>query len=761
MNRVREGTLFGEEQAEATSASTPKLYCSVAVNRPLRREFSYSVPDELADSIAVGMRVAVNFSGSKEIGVVVALATECDLDPKKVRPIRQLLDQTPVVDAELLELTYWMANYYACSWGETLAAVLPGALKRETSRRKVLMIEATEGVGEVELQLLETSHSKQHRLLRSVLEAGKRVELRELTRRLNLSDAPARTLEKKGWVRLEKIEVDDDPFGESHAKRERPAKLTDEQESALKTISECLDAHEYSTQLIEGVTGSGKTEVYLRAIEHALGQERGAIVLVPEIALTPQTVSWFRSRFGEVAVMHSRLTDVQRLRMWRRVQLGEARVVVGARSAIFAPVKNLGVIVVDEEHEPSFKQSNSPRYHARDVAVMRARLAKGVCLLGSATPSLESWHNSHEGRYGRIELKKRFGDRGLPKIDVVDMRAEQAEEKGPVLFSKHLLKLLRESLTRKEQAILFLNRRGFTPTLWCPSCKERLQCQNCAVALTYHRRIHRVVCHSCCEEQVPPRECPTCTAPGLRYFGAGSERVEEVLKKLVPDARVRRMDSDTMIRREDYEETLDAFGRREIDVLVGTQMIAKGLDFPGVTVVGVMSADSSLHLPDYRASERTFQLLAQVAGRAGRGKLAGRIVVQAMSPDHPVIQHAKSHDYTSFAREEAELREELGYPPYGRLIRCVFEDPEEARAMGAASDCSDLLREDLQDHNATVLGPAQAPIALVRNRHRAHLIVKAPSGDEALARVRWRLLRYAEDHARPRIGIDVDPVDML
>lgn len=750
------------EKARGKSPKTPIVgYAQVALRKPLRREFTYAIPEEFGEGVRPGVRVAVPFGSRREVGVVVGVDAECEFEAKKLRRISALLDEEPLIDEGLLDLTRWIAGYYACSWGEALGAILPASLKREGGVRKRLMVSAVDGVGDVELAEVVERFPKQHRLLRTLIDVGEAMELREITRQLNVSDAPARSLERRGWVRIEKVECSPDPLLGPVPKRERPSQLSGGQQGAVDSLASQVETGEYATFLLQGVTGSGKTEVYLRLIERALAAGRGAIVLVPEIALTPQTVGWFRSRFGEVAVMHSRVSDAQRLATWQRVRRGELRVVVGARSAIFAPMPDLGVIVVDEEHEPSFKQGNTPRYSARDIAVVRAKGAQAVCVLGSATPSLETWNNARAGRYRHLVLTERVGGGQLPKVEIVDMCQEKATSEGPKLFSHRLEQLLRERLTKREQSILFLNRRGFAPVLWCPGCRETVTCEQCDVALTFHRRIGRAVCHSCCEERQPPKECPACTMPGLRYLGLGSERIEEALGELLPEARVARMDSDSMRRPEDYERVLDAFGAGEVDILVGTQMIAKGLDFPNVTLVGIVSADGALHLPDFRASERTFQLLAQVSGRAGRGELIGEIVVQTQTPDHPAIQLAARHDFESFASAENDLREELGYPPHGRLIRAVFEDPDEALCSATAARCADILREHCDPAELMVLGPAPAAISRLRGRFRQHFLLKAPDLNGSFSKARSILSRFSEDHPRPRITIDVDPVSML
>lgn len=754
-----------------------KAFADVALDRPVRTEFTYGVPRELLASTVPGVRVAVPFGATREIGVVVRVRDHSDVSSAKLRNVARVLDAEPLIDATLLELTRWVARTYACSWGEALSAVLPSALKHGREARRVVRVSAVTSIDAAVLAELETKSPKQFRALRTLLALDGTIELQDLCRRTGVTQAPVRSLEQKGLVKIASVDAVSDRFDAPVEGRVRPAELSLDQASALERITACLRARESRTFLLQGVTGSGKTEVYLRAIETALAQDLGAIVVVPEIALTPQTVGWFRSRFGGVGVLHSRMTDAERRRTWLSVKRGDARVVVGARSAVFAPVERLGVLVVDEEHEPSYKQSDSPRYHARDVAIERARLTGGVCILGSATPSLESWHAARTGRFEKLSLRTRVSGGALPKIEIVDLRGEKPEDgaRGPIIFSRRLKTLLRGALERREQAILFQNRRGFAPVLWCQACGETVRCKSCDVSLTFHRKIGRAVCHSCCEEIAPPRACPSCTAPGLRYLGIGSERIETALKELLPDARIRRMDSDTMLRREDYEQVLDAFGRGEIDVLVGTQMIAKGLDFPRVTVVGIISADSALYLPDFRSSERTFQLLAQVAGRAGRGVLKGEIVVQTGTPSHPTIRFAAQHDFEGFAAAEDRLRAELGYPPHGRLVRVVFEDEDESVAAQAAKECGELLRAKCAEiereaaarrgterpPRIAILGPAQAPVALVRGRHRHHLVVKATASADVLAQLQEAAVDFALARSRPRIIVDPDPASLL
>jgi primosomal protein N' (replication factor Y) (superfamily II helicase) len=758
--RMRTPSLFGLEEDEAELPPARGFFAKVALNRPVRCEFTYAVPERLIERAREGARVAVPLGPSRKVGVIVSTAMEADVSSKRIREVFEVLDPEPVVGRDLLELTRWIARRYACSWGEALAAVLPAPLKREVGVRRILVARVAKGVGAEALAELEVRSPKQHRLLRNLLEMEGPVELRDLLRRLNLSDSPAKTLERNGLIHLDRVEAQPDLLITSSTDRPRPAQLSGPQERAIAAITAGIDEDRPTTFLLEGVTGSGKTEVYLQVIEHALARGQSAIVLVPEIALTPQTVGWFRSRFGEVAVLHSRMTDAQRLRMWMRLRKGETRVVVGARSAIFAPLDNLGVVVLDEEHEPSFKQGSVPRYHAREVAVERARRAGAVCILGSATPSLEMWHASRSGEVELLRLPERVGGGTIPTVHVVDMRLERGHG-GPPIFSALLRQLLRETVGAGEQAIFFLNRRGFIPVLFCPGCKTTVHCRQCDVSMTFHRGIRKLVCHSCCEEIPVPRVCPACTRPGLRPLGAGSERIEALLAEEYPEIRVRRMDSDTMRRRQDYEDALGAFERHEVDVLVGTQMIAKGLDFPRVTLVGVLSADQALHLPDFRASERTYQLIAQVAGRAGRGKLPGRIVVQTVAPDHPAVRHAAHADFEGFVREENALRQELGYPPHGRILRVLFEDESSSRVDEAARALAERLRERFGATALSILGPAPAPISQVRGRHRQHLILKSPLEAPEFDEAREHLITLTAGIGRPRATIDVDPMSML
>jgi primosomal protein N' (replication factor Y) len=525
------------------------------------------------------------------------------------------------------------------------------------------------------------------------------------------------------------------------------------------------------TMLLHGVTGSGKTEIYLQAIAHALEQGKGAIVLVPEISLTPQTVERFKARFSSgklqtlVAVLHSHLSAGERHDEWHKIRQGRARIVIGARSAIFAPVEPLGLIIVDEEHEHTYKQEESPRYHARDVAVMRGHMENAVVVLGSATPSLESFYNCKKGKFALLELPERVDDQKMPRVRVVDMRQAAAQEKGAPIFSPQLKEAIHQRLEKQEQTILFLNRRGYSTSLQCPKCGYVAECPNCSVSLTYHRTEQKLVCHICNHIEKVPSVCPkeSCKNPAIRYAGTGTQRVEEVLAKLFPKARVKRMDADTMKRKDDYRRVLGDFRTGKIDILVGTQMIAKGLHFPNVTLVGIIYADMALHQPDFRAGERTFQLLTQVAGRAGRGDVEGEVFVQAFTPFHPAIQYARRHDFNGFFEQELEFREQLKYPPFSRVALLTLKGRSEEKVKFSA----DHLKRELEKmaggdgglRDLVISGPAPAPLLKAENFYRYQVMLRT-RGMSKLSRLLAQTVAPLSFPDDVTLAIDIDPVGL-
>jgi len=729
----------------------------VAVNLPLDTEFTYEVPAGM--HLRVGNRVLVPFRSRVLPGVVIAAdADRGDVPVASIKPVREVLDADLLLPEGVLALARRISQEYGCSLGEALDATLPAAVKRHGARTVPHLELAIGHPAALDLlRDLEERQGPRARVLRTVLEFGAPIQTLEVQRRTKTSPSPWQTLVRQKVLRRVWLEEDAEPFVPSKFTAERHP-LNGRQQAAVDAATACVRAGEHAVFLLHGVTGSGKTEVYLRILEEVRTLGRSAIVLVPEIALTPQTVGRFASRFPDVAVLHSGLTAAERGDHWRRLMGGTASIAIGARSALFAPVRSLGLIVVDEEHETSFKQESTPRYHAREMAVARGEIEGAVVVLGSATPSLESYGRARRGVYRLLELPERAGAGRLPRLLVEDLRKEpRTSHVGGVPISRTLRVLMEERLAARDQVILFLNRRGFSPVLICGKCGEAVRCAHCDISMTLHRRVARLVCHYCNHElRVPPR-CPVCDHGPLHDLGAGTERVEEAVKALFPKAIVQRMDADTMSKRGAHERVLEAFRRRQIDVLVGTQMVAKGLDFPDVTLVGVVSADTGLLHPDFRAAERTFHLLYQVAGRAGRAEKPGTVVFQTLCPDNYAVRAAAKLDFEAFVKQELAYRKEAGYPPFARLLRVLLEGrkPDVVRQTAAE------LRARVPAHEGlTVLGPAPAPIERIKDRLRWHFLVKART-PEAFT-VAMTALRSAESSgsAQLRVVLDVDPAAM-
>ncbi len=612
---------------------------------------------------------------------------------------------------------------------------------------------------ETEFPHLERRAPRQADCVRRLWTAGGELPASELTS-AGISGAVLRALSLRRIVRFGSREIRRDPYAEAAV--EPPERLvpTDHQRRALDGILRDLDAGGFQVHLLHGVTGSGKTLIYIRAAAHAFEAGRGALILVPEISLTPQTVRRFRAHFGDrVAVLHSALSEGERYDAWREIREGKRPIVIGARSAVFAPLRRLGLIVVDEEHDGSYKQSDTaPRYHARDVAVVRGK-TEGVCVvLGSATPSLESYHNATGGKYRLLSLPERVDARPLPEVTLVDMKGE-----GGGFFSRALREKMADRLKKDERIILLQNRRGYAPFVQCTDCGAALECPNCKVALTYHTAGRRMLCHYCDRNTAAPSACPDCGGPNLQLSGVGTQRVEEALGAQFPEARVLRMDVDTTRRKGSHDRILESYRRGEADILLGTQMVAKGLDFPGVTLVGVISADTSIHLPDFRASERTFQLLAQVSGRAGRGEVPGEVVIQTYLPDGEAVQCARTHDFLAFAGLEMESRMSVGYPPFGRMALLLFKG-RDGHAVGAtAGKCSEWLR-GCSPPQVEVLGPVEAPLARIRGNYRWHIILKSTSPPRLNALARETRAQFGGKAGRGAgtvLEVNVDPVSML
>jgi len=748
-----------EVQTARPPLRTP--YVSVALPLGLDRTFTYALPAALRGKVWTGQRVLVPFGrGSRTaVGWVVDGFEETDLDPASIKPVTETVDETPLLTDDLVDLACWMSRYYVSPLGRVLDAILPTAVKKRAGFKTVRYVERT-GKPESEVERIL---SKQRRVLDRLAAAdGTPLTPRELARQAGCTTAVIKTLEEKGLVRVITRKVEDFPRSDFVDLEEAKAvHLTAEQALALQRIKALAAAETFGVIVLKGVTGSGKTEVYLRAIEDVVACGRQAIVLVPEIALTPQTIHRFRQRFNRVAVLHSDLKDTERHREWRDIRQGRADVVVGTQVAVFAPVPHLGLIVIDEEHETSFKNLRSPRYHARDVAIMRANLVAAPVVLGSATPSLESYRNVRTlEHYQEARLSKRIGGRPLPPVTIVDMRQEVTERKGQHALSRALEKAVAEAWRRQEQTILFLNRRGFSTHLFCVRCGYVARCPHCDVGLTYHAKAGALQCHYCGHKEAPPQACPACGAETINYWGTGTQRVEQEILRKFPDIRLGRMDADAMRYRGGHSDLLTAFHDGEVDVLLGTQMVAKGLDFPNVTVVGVVNADVALSLPDFRANERTFQLITQVAGRAGRGPKGGQVFVQTFQPDHLTILLGAKHDYDAFAADELAARQRLGYPPFGRLARIVVRSKSRQKAGEAIQAVAGRLIDPARAAGITILGPQPCPLSKLSRYWRYHMLLKAPTA-KALLHF-FDLVRGDLDApGAVQMAVDVDPQTTL
>jgi primosomal protein N' (replication factor Y) len=731
----------------------------VAVAAAVRGTFTYRVPSALAEEVRLGARVAVPFGKSRRAtGYVVGFPTSPP-DGLELRDVAAVLDAIPPFTPKLVELIRWAEEYYLVPPGELLRAALPPGLntRKGTEGPARRGVEFAEPETSAAAAVPGLSRAPAQRAVLEYLLARGRIPVEELRAAFPRGRAALGALAKRRLVRLE-TETPVARAGILPSSGAVPA-LTPAQAAALAEIEGAFGA--FATFLLHGITGSGKTEVYLQAISRARAAGKGALVLVPEIALTPQLSGRFRARFGdEVALLHSGLSNAERHAEWLRVRRGDARICVGVRSAVFAPVQDLAVIVVDEEHEGSFKQEDGPAYHARDLAVVRGKLEDAVVILGSATPSLETLENARRGRYRRLELPARIDDRPLPRVELVDLRRlrRPGQDLSPALVSPRLADALADTVAAGQQAILFLNRRGYETLVVCEACGAEARCTECSVALTHHARRGILLCHTCGHTERMDGRCPACG--GVRFgVGVGTEQVEEVVRALLPDARVARLDRDAVGSADETAAVLARFARREVDVLVGTQMVTKGHDFPGVTLVGVVLADTALALPDFRAAERTFQLLTQVAGRAGRGAEAGQVLVQTFNPTTRAVAFAATHDYAAFAEKELEERRRVGWPPYSRLLAARVEGSE-LGARRTAEALAHAARPALRGEVA-MLGPAPAAIERIRGRTRWHLLFRAPT-PQALFRVHAALAPVAR---RPPGGADVrfdmDPYSMM
>ncbi|HLS60159.1 MAG TPA: primosomal protein N' [Virgibacillus sp.] len=745
--------------------------------------FDYLIPKQFEEIIEVGMRVLIPFGPRKITGFVVERTSESEFD--KLKGIIDVLDLTPVLTKELLELGKWLSNQTLCLYITAFQAMLPQVLKAKYDKEIVRLTEETlpaeleflfaendsipyEKItnstisyyqlrksienGDIvvhylvksqvtkkyrtmiepalETHLLEEARinlpknaKRQVQILGYFVDSPVAIEQGKLFAELQINRGHVKTLIDKGLLQEQKVEEYRNPYDDDSFERTSPLPLLEEQKNAIQPIKETIANHEHAVFLLHGVTGSGKTEIYLQAIEDVIQKGEEAIVLVPEISLTPQMVTRFKGRFGaKVAVLHSALSNGERYDEWRRIHQKEVKVVVGARSAVFAPFENLGIIIIDEEHETTYKQEDQPRYHARDVAIQRGKTHQCPVVLGSATPTLESFARAKKDVYHLATLSKRTNDKSMPEVEVIDMRAE-LHAGNRTMFSRSLKQKIQERIEKGEQTVLLLNRRGYSTFVMCRDCGHVKECPHCDIALTFHKKSNQLKCHYCSKEEPMPQTCPACESELIRYFGTGTQRVEESLTAEIPGATIIRMDVDTTRRKGAHEKLLNQFSNQEANILLGTQMIAKGLDFPNVTLVGVLSADSMLHLPDFRSSEKTFQLLTQVSGRAGRHDLPGEVVVQTYTPEHYSIELASTYDFYKFYEQEMSTRRTFRYPPYVFLTLMTITHKNKNKAIETTQRIVQLLLQNVQK-DTVILGPTPSPISKIKDRYRYQCMIK-------------------------------------
>jgi len=801
-----------------------KQYAQIIVDVPTMQTdqpYTYVIPEEMIDQILPGMRVTVPFGRRKVMGFVIGIRATTDLSEDQLRSLTTILDLSPVLNTELLSLSDYLADETFAFRISILQTMLPNALKADyqhfikivgkvsddvanrlfmglteiafhanqysdkdlatlaklrrqhsievrievNDRAKVktqLAYQFSQNVAMLKTaqQSLRPTAKKQAQLIAFILQhVGETWLKKELQEMLPVSDATLAHAVTHEWLVKKQVEALRDPF-KAMVQKSDPLDLNDEQQQAFDRISASADLHRFAPFLLEGITGSGKTEVYLQVAQHVLKQGKTVLFLVPEIALTPQMVRRVKSRFGEqTAVLHSGLSDGERYDEWRRIERGDVQIVVGARSAVFAPLDNLGLIIVDEEHETTYKQSDNPRYNARDVALWRGEYYQIPVILGSATPSLETRARAQRGVYERLTLTQRAGGAKLPKVDVIDMKDTLAD--GPETnFSAELKDKIADRLNKKEQIVLMLNRRGFSSFVMCRDCGFVPRDPNCNLAMTLHMDSHTLKCHYCGHEEPIPTVCPNCGSKRIRYYGTGTEKVAIELAELFPTARVIRMDQDTTRKKGSMDKLLEKFGRHEADILLGTQMIAKGLDFPDVTLVGVLNADTALGLPDFHASERTFQLLTQVSGRAGRAQKSGEVVVQTFNPQHYAIVFAQQHDYEGFYHQEMRARHAGNYSPYYYTVQIQASHSDENQAALQMLQVARWLRAHV-DQDVIVLGPSPKPIAKMRNRYYFQIILKFKQRDMVDNLLKTLQNRSQNSKGDLRLSIDREPVSFM
>lgn len=778
--------------------------------------FDYQIPEHLEGSVQPGVRVIVPFGPRKVMGFVTELTDESEFD--QLKEIIEVMDHTPILTNELLQLSKWLQEETLCYRISAMQAMLPAAFKakykkevwllgeeseypelwqRAAAGREVFPFEELENYeipssqvtkmvqdGLIDIkyivkeknrvktdtyvtlnldphELLETLENfgyqakKQRMILEHFEEAPEPIRLKELLHKYQTNRSTVDQLVKKNLVKLIQKEIYRDPYQKDITELTDSLPLTGQQQKVIEPIHTSIDENRHEVFLLHGITGSGKTEIYLQSIERVLSDGKEAIVLVPEISLTPQMVTRFKERFGgEVAVLHSALSQGEKYDEWRKIQRKEVSVVVGARSAVFAPFENLGIIIIDEEHETSYKQEDYPKYHAREVAKYRGRAHDCPVVLGSATPTLESYARASKGVYTLLELTERVNARPLPEMEIIDMRKE-LEKGNRSMFSESLAQKIQDRLDKNEQVVLLLNRRGYSSFVMCRECGETIQCEHCDISMTYHRKQNKLKCHYCNAERWMPQRCPNCESEAIRFFGTGTQKIEEALHVHFEEARVIRMDVDTTSKKGSHEKLLDQFGRGDADILLGTQMIAKGLDFKNVTLVGVIAADSMLHLPDFRASERSFQLLTQVSGRAGRHDLPGEVVVQTYTPEHYSVVLASDYDFEGFFNREMKMRKQVGYPPYFFMVLINLSHENHVRVNQAANEMAKVLSQHLSE-DSILLGPTPSPMLRIKDRYRYQCLIKYKRKEEVDFALRNVLDHFKKEVNQNKLSLTID-----
>ena len=823
--------------ADESGSQTP-LYVEVAVPLHVSQTFTYRLPEEAREIAQVGAQVLVPLGRGAVTGFIVELLSDLsrhrNLTDAEIKTVERVLDSSPLVTPEVLEITRWVAQYYGAPWGEVLKAALPPGISPASEQTLSLSAEGTDRLNKLE----KDDQGSNAKVLRAIKEAGQigteaivkllgkpqaartigqlqkagliqsqlrtlasaarprtqkvvrllnpasesnqkpnkpqqqildtlairqTIPLAEMLRVTGVSSSSVKTLIKRGLIEIVDENVRRDPLATASLPKPDEYQLTAFQKHVLNEIEPQLRNGSYGAFLLHGVTGSGKTEVYMRAMRICLELGRSAMMLVPEIALTPVFSRRLRSYFGDqVAIFHSSLSKGERFDEWLRVKTGEARIVIGTRSGVFAPIADLGLVIIDEEHESTYRQQDSPRYNGRDTAIVRAQKENAVVILGSATPSLESFHNAQTGKYKYLQLPARIGNRPLAAARIVDMREVFARYKKPHVFSDELLEAIESTQRRGEQSIILLNRRGYSSFVLCRSCGETIQCPNCDVTLTYHRSERTLVCHYCNHREAAPNQCPNCRGKYIYYVGEGTEQIETILTKLFPPMRIARIDRDTAGRRGAFEKSLFDFSAGKIDMLVGTQMLAKGHDFPNVTLVGVVSVDAGLALPDFRAAERTFQLITQVAGRAGRGELRGQVLIQTYHPTHYALRHACAQDYAGFYAEEIRHRQNHGYPPFVALASLLVHGTDLGKVHAEALGLRKHLDLANKERACRILGPAPAPLARLKGQHRIQMLVKSRSRKQLRNVVDAALAAFADQgHNLRSVNLEIDPISIM